>query len=182
MEKEWVIYIRTNLENGLQYIGQTDDFERREKQWKNFKHKYANQFIDEDRKNYDFDVEIIARTDTQEKAWELEKRLINMMNTKYPNGYNVDNGGEFGKDRGFIAADFLRTSAPDKPKKEIEETEVVKISQFSKDGKFIKNWNKLLDIEKELGIPCSNIRCCLKGKLQTAGGFKWKRANFFNMQ
>ena len=90
---EFVVYVRTNLENGMQYVGQTSNFSEREKQWRNSK-KYANALIDKDRWNYHFEVEIVARTDTREKAWELEQRLIKMLGTQYPNGYNIDEGGQ----------------------------------------------------------------------------------------
>ena len=73
MEKEWTIYLRTNLDNGLQYVGQTSDFKRREMVWKNNQRHYANQVIDEDRFTCNWTVDILATTDTQEKAWELEK-------------------------------------------------------------------------------------------------------------
>lgn len=90
---DFVIYVRTNTETGMQYVGQTNDFNRREIQWKSNK-KYANALIDKDRWNYRFDVEIVARTDTREKAWEIEKRLIEKLGTLYPNGYNIDEGGK----------------------------------------------------------------------------------------
>lgn len=96
---EFVVYVRTNLENGMKYIGQTSDFKRRQYQWEKSK-RYANSLLDSDRWNYRFDVEILARTDSREKAWELEKRLIKELGTLYPNGYNIDEGGEI-RGRGY---------------------------------------------------------------------------------
>ena len=53
-----------------------------------------------------------------------------------------------------------------------------KINQFTKDNIFIKTWDSIIDIERELGINQSHIRkCCKKIKsYNTSGGFIWKYA------
>lgn len=48
------------------------------------------------------------------------------------------------------------------------------ILQFDKEGNFIKEWDSAISVEKELHIFNSNICNCLKGKLNTAGGYIWK--------
>lgn len=35
----YVVYLRTNLVNGKQYVGQTKDFVNRERKWNNLKNK-----------------------------------------------------------------------------------------------------------------------------------------------
>ena len=47
------------------------------------------------------------------------------------------------------------------------------IIQTSLNGDFIKNWNCAASVERELGIPESNIRMCLHGKLKQSHGYKW---------
>lgn len=51
-----------------------------------------------------------------------------------------------------------------------------RVKQFTKDGKLIKIWNSLLEIQSETGIPSSRICNCCKGKkkFKTAGGFVWR--------
>ena len=48
------------------------------------------------------------------------------------------------------------------------------VSQFSKDGKLIKEWPSALDAGKRLGIAQQSICSCCRGRRITAGGFIWK--------
>ena len=50
----------------------------------------------------------------------------------------------------------------------------VKVCQYDKQGKLIKIWNGIIEIEKELGIDKASISRCCRGKVKTAGGFIWK--------
>lgn len=96
----YTIYLRTNKINGKQYVGQTSDWETREKQFNRINQRYANKELTKARKEFGldkFDVEILATVDTQEEAWELEKYFIKELNTKYPNGYNMSDGGKTSK-------------------------------------------------------------------------------------
>ena len=51
------------------------------------------------------------------------------------------------------------------------------ILQFSKDGRFVKEWQSLNEAGRQLGIPPTNICKCLKGRLKSAGGFVWRYAH-----
>lgn len=96
----YTIYLRTNKVNGMRYVGQTKDFRRREWDWSCLKTRYANCYIDEDREKYgldNFNVVIIDHCETQEEAWELEQKYIKELGTKYPDGYNMSEGGETNK-------------------------------------------------------------------------------------
>jgi len=48
------------------------------------------------------------------------------------------------------------------------------ILQYSKSGQFIKKWDSMSDVSRELNIPQSNISVCASGKTKSAGGFIWK--------
>lgn len=50
----------------------------------------------------------------------------------------------------------------------------ISILQLTKDGTFVKEWPSLSDAEHQLGIACSSICKCLKGRLKSAGGFVWR--------
>lgn len=94
---KYTIYLRTNKVNGKQYVGQTKDFKRREREWENLLIRYANKLITKERAEFgldNFKTEILAVVETQDEAWELEKKYIKNLNTKYPNGYNMTFGGE----------------------------------------------------------------------------------------
>jgi hypothetical protein len=51
-----------------------------------------------------------------------------------------------------------------------------KILQMTKDGKPIKEWNSIMDVQRELKIDNSQICAAAGGKrrYKTAGGFAWK--------
>ena len=73
------IYLRTNLVNGKQYVGQTNDFKQREYDWKCLKAIYANKYLSCARMKYGFDnfkVEILRECKTQKELNEWEKYYI----------------------------------------------------------------------------------------------------------
>ena len=93
---KFVVYLRTNLVNGKQYVGQTSRFANRNSKWKKLNELYSSKILYEDRIKYgleNFKCDILAVCDSQEDAWELEKKYIKEYNTKYPNGYNMSDGG-----------------------------------------------------------------------------------------
>lgn len=97
---KYTVYLRTNKINGKQYVGQTKDFELREKQFNRINQRYANNILTKDRRKFglkNFGLEILAEVDTREEAWKLEQKYIKKLDTKYPNGYNMGDGGETSK-------------------------------------------------------------------------------------
>lgn len=49
-----------------------------------------------------------------------------------------------------------------------------KVKQYALDGKFIKEWNSIKEVTKQININSGNIVNCCKGKRKTAGKFIWK--------
>lgn len=49
-----------------------------------------------------------------------------------------------------------------------------RVDQFDLQGNFIKKWDWVSDIQKELGFSGANISACCIGKQKTAYGFRWK--------
>jgi group I intron endonuclease len=47
------------------------------------------------------------------------------------------------------------------------------VNQYDKAGNFIKRWESIMDVERELGISHSHISTCCKGKRKSAGGYCW---------
>lgn len=91
-----VIYLRTNLVNGKQYVGQAQNMQYRENQWRCMKNHYAGRLINNARNKYGFEnwsLKILAECDNQEELNKLEVYYINIYNTKAPNGYNLTDGG-----------------------------------------------------------------------------------------
>lgn len=93
-----VIYLRTNLVNGMQYVGQSKDFKQRENSWMSYKTIYANQYLTRARNKYglnNFSLEVLENCDNS-MLDELEKYWIKHLNTLFPNGYNFTTGGTNG--------------------------------------------------------------------------------------
>ena len=92
-----VIYVRTNLINGMQYIGRSVDFSKRESAWNSINRKtpYSNDILEEDRKKYGiekFETTILKECDDDElDKWE--RHYIEAFDTIYPKGYNLESGG-----------------------------------------------------------------------------------------
>lgn len=94
---KYTVYLRTNLINGKQYVGQTGDFKRRENYWNNPKWEYAGKYINAARAKYgtsNFKTDILKECDAKDEANKWEMYYIKLLNTKAPNGYNLTDGGE----------------------------------------------------------------------------------------
>ena len=50
----------------------------------------------------------------------------------------------------------------------------IPILQFTKNGKFVKEWPSAHEAKRQLGIFPSSICDCCRGKSKTAGGYIWK--------
>ena len=48
------------------------------------------------------------------------------------------------------------------------------VLQFTKGGKFVKEWKSTIDVERNLGYSHTNIASCCTGKLKYAYNFIWK--------
>lgn len=55
----------------------------------------------------------------------------------------------------------------------------VKVEQYSKQGDFIRCWDSIMDVHRELGINSANISNCCRGRLKSVGGYKWKYVTNF---
>lgn len=52
-----------------------------------------------------------------------------------------------------------------------------KVNQYDLDGNFIKQWNCIIDIQREIRIWNTSISACCKGKVKAAGGYIWRYAD-----
>lgn len=59
-------------------------------------------------------------------------------------------------------------------KKGKEHHRSIAVIQYDKDGNYIREWECIRQVEKELGIWGQNISKCCKGKYKSCGGFIWK--------
>jgi len=80
--------------------------------------------------------------------------------------------GRLKSSKGFIWRYF-----EDPPPQKYKNKTIKKVIQFSNTGEFIKEWDSIVDVTKELKIGGNSIVTCCKGKYKTAGGFIWKYKN-----
>ena len=176
------IYIWTNLVNGKQYVGQTNDIKNRKRQFKCTKKYYANDYLDNDRKLYDYsnwELSVLKECDDSE-ADEWERYYINEFNTKHPSGYNITDGGIGGYKMPNEVLEKLRNShLGQKPTEKqlsnlrsIAEKKRKKIEKINHDGT-IEEYDSICEAVKQ-GFHKGNLIQCLNGKRKTCGGFKWK--------
>lgn len=92
----------------------------------------------------------------RDKAEKMEKPTIDRINNK---GHYI-----------FDNCRFIEQSENSSKDKEIS------ILQL-RNNKIIKEWKSLAQVFRKLKIPQSNICHVLKGRRQTAGGFKWRYKN-----
>lgn len=51
------------------------------------------------------------------------------------------------------------------------------VNQYSLDGKYIKSWNGVREVQRNLGYSSGALCDCCKGRQKTAYGYVWKYAN-----
>ena len=179
----YTIYLRRNKVNGKCYVGQTGNFDERQRQWRCLKLTYANKNISNDRVKYGFDawtVEILAEADTRDEAWELEQRFINDFNTLWPNGYNLAKGG--GGANGCKHSDKTRQKISEANKGEkhpmygtnrTNRKDISKIVyQYTLDGVLKKVWPSIRECGRN-GYNQGAVCACCNGKLKKYKGHRW---------
>lgn len=189
------IYLRTNLVNGKQYVGQTNDYTSREYDWKCLKAKYANNHISNARKKYGLDnwsVEILKECNSQDELNTWEKYYIKQYSTKHPNGYNLTDGGN--GISGFKHSDEAKKKMSESTKgkkhpqygkpisKEAKEKSMLSqptrkiVYQYSIDGKLINVFKSVNEAARQTGYNISEISVCCHG-----GKFNKKRNKWVNV-
>lgn len=188
-----IIYITTNTINGRKYIGK--DVANRKyylgsgKALKLAISKYGKE---------NFIKEILAEVSTQKELVEMEKYYI-----KYYNAcestlfYNIAQrglgGGAQGRklsektklkmsisainniteERKIILSLQLLKNHPTKGKFGKDHFRSKKVYQYDLDEKFVKEWDSLSDIKRNLSFNLSHISKCINNKRKTAYNFKW---------
>ena len=86
------VYKVTNLSNEKIYVGQT----RQKIEKSSLQHSKSNSLMGQAMREWgleNFTIEIIERCETQEELNEREKFWIKVLNSKFPKGYNLSDGG-----------------------------------------------------------------------------------------
>lgn len=193
------IYLATNQTNGAKYVGQTNDFSRRQKEHKyrtkNDKFHNAIQYYGFD--SFKWDILQVFCCSTAEllrtKLDEAEMRYIKLFDT-YSNGYNLTLGGGgnkgqihtiesrnkmSAKQRGRIISDETKDKLRlvrlgSVQSKESRQKVSKRIIQTDLNNVYIKTWDSSMDAEREDKFDHSAIIRCCKGKQNYHKNFKFK--------
>ena len=93
LNKSMVVYLLTDTTNGKQYVGQT----QRKLRERILEHMKADLYVDRKLRAHGWGnvtIKILDECTTIDELNECEIRQIAKFNTKYPNGYNMADGGE----------------------------------------------------------------------------------------
>lgn len=82
-------------------------------------------------------------------------------------GYN----NNYGTRNQRLSESLKSHSVSEQSKKKMSQIKNKTVFQFTRDGKFVKQWKSVNEAEETLGIW--HISSCATGKRETAGGFKW---------
>ena len=137
------IYKVTNKINNKIYIGQTNNFHKRQLEHyadNRTNHQAFKRALNK-YKREDFEWKIIDVCISREEANKAEKYYIKLYNSKVPHGYNIASGGEGGSN-----------------------WNIKLIVMLDLDGKFIKKYDCIAQCENETGLDHSMISACCKGK------------------
>jgi len=132
--------------------------------------RYKDEFIDIDLNKLNYQKRKVSQYDLQGNFI----RSFDSIKEASLNGFNEGNiqdccAGRLKSSKGFIWR-YLEDSQPLMYKKK----NVKSVLQFSISGEFIKEWDSIAMVSRELKIGGNSIVTCCKGKYKSAGGFIWK--------
>jgi len=135
--------------------------------------RYKDEFIDIDLDRLNYQKRKVSQ-------YDLEGNLIRSFDSiKEAASFGFNEGniqdccvGRLKSSKGFIWRYF-----EDPPPQKYKNKTIKQVIQFSNTGEFIKEWDSIADVTKELKIGGNSIVTCCKGKYKSAGGFIWKYKN-----
>lgn len=91
-------------------------------------------------------------------------------------GFNENNIQDCCVGRSKSHRGFIWRYAEDTPPEKYKKKQQRSVNQFDMNGEFIRSWESIVSVTKELGIGGNCISTCCKGGYKSAGGFVWKYA------
>lgn len=159
-----VIYLATNKIDGKRYVGQT--IRSLEDRWKDHCRVKDNNYFHRAIRKYgpeNFSLEILDTAESEDELDRKEMFWIEKLDTKFPNGYNLRDGGNV-SGRGRLG---------------VYNTKSRLIYQFSLDGGLVNGYYGIGDAERRTGIRSSAIHRSLQHGNMLAGGCLWMYAEDF---
>lgn len=107
------------------------------------------------------------------KKWNSIKEAAEYLNTKQGNISECLRGNSKSSS-GYIWKYYYDDNYPLKIQGYSNNSKYRKIIQYDLFGNFVKVWDSMIDIEKELNIKIHGINDCCKGNLSQSGNYIWK--------
>ena len=123
--------------------------------------------------------------ETKEKMRRNHPRLSGEKHCWYGKHLSLEHRkkiGESNKGKIFSKEHKRKISESHANVKGINHPRIKKIIQYDTDGNFIKVWDYVKQITNELGIDNSSVIKVCRGKLKSAGGYRWKYADDVNSE
>ena len=161
-EKSCVIYVITNLINNMKYVGQT-----RTKLKKRIAHhkKHNAHYLGNAIKHYgweNFKVDILEECRTPEELNKCEIFWIEKLNCKFPNGYNLTDGGNTPKGRVVSDREKILRSEINPYKRSVRCIDTGEI------------FPSVMAVERCFKVSHSTISAVCRGKQITAAGHRFE--------
>ena len=182
--KPYCVYKHTTP-SGKVYIGVTSKVP--ERRWESgHGYKYNTHFWNAIVK-YGWDNishEIVCEGLSADQAFSLEQEMIRLTHSTNPRfGYNQTAGGHGGMS-GMKDSEETRRKKSESAKRAWDKRgrcgrpklghKKMRVEQWDKQGFYIKTWESMCEIERQLGIPTGKISECCRGKRPSYGGYVWK--------
>jgi len=187
-QKKCGVYRITNLVNGMVYVGQSRDIERRWKEHKKESGREHNYYLYNAIRKYgieNFSFSIILECSMDELDF-YEKKFITDFDSLKPNGYNLEGGGnslkvmaDETKEKISLSKRLLgQTKRGEEIRKIISDSNSKPVNQYSLDGKYIQTFSSIRNACEDIGIDLnsSHINECIAGIVRQAYGYLWKFA------
>lgn len=170
---------------GLVYIGQSINIFKRlysyKKNLSKSQRKLYNSINKYGWQNHDFKILRLCRLDELTKWEQYYIDLFDSRNQKF--GLNIRGAGY----KGQVSKETKGKISKKNKGKLLGRSGIlchnsIKVLQFSLDDIFIKEWECISEIQRELGYYTTNISKCCKGRLNHAYGYNWRYKKMSDME
>lgn len=188
MEKKYIIYGYFQPAENKWYVGRTSKINKSQRSGHNGNNYRKSSAFWSSIKQYGWDTFeyfVLEQTTDEQLSWELEKKWVDLKNSIFPNGYNLESGGTNGKYLSNRTKEKISDYAKKRKwtastRQKISEAHInnpkisKRVQQYTKKGQFVAEYPSLSEASRQTGIKVTNISSTCRGKAKSSGGYVWK--------